>query len=194
MSHMREGLRPGGRSARVQIAIHKAVNELIVQIGSDAITVPMIASQAGVTPTTIYRRWGDLSTLLADVSLQSWQPETPPPDKGSLKADLYHWFEEFLDEMSSGPGRQVLKDVLASQQKDQAARCCSFTLQQVQHILQRAKERGDRSIPTVDDILDGVIGGLIYRITFLQEPPSVEHLYRTIDRVISMAKSDQEQS
>ncbi|MFM2484485.1 TetR/AcrR family transcriptional regulator [Celerinatantimonas yamalensis] len=194
MSHIREGLRPGGRSARVQIAIHKAVNELITQIGSDAITVPMIANHAGVTPTTIYRRWGDLPTLLADVSLQSWQPETPPPDKGSLKADLYHWFEEFVDEMSSGPGRQVLKDVLASQQKDQTARCCGFTLQQVQHILQRAKERDDRSIPTVDDILDGVIGGLIYRIIFLQEPPSVDHLHRMIDRVLLMARADQEQS
>ncbi|MFE3652021.1 helix-turn-helix domain-containing protein, partial [Streptomyces sp. NPDC059152] len=52
--------RPGGRSARVQEAVHTAVRELESEVGRDALTVPLIAARAGVTPSTIYRRWGDL--------------------------------------------------------------------------------------------------------------------------------------
>lgn len=45
------GVRPGGRSARVQVAIHRAVREQ--EQGSSALTVPAIATLAGVTPSTI---------------------------------------------------------------------------------------------------------------------------------------------
>src|SRR5450830_2127123 len=35
--------RPGGRSARVQAAVHQAARELIAEAGRDALTVPAIA-------------------------------------------------------------------------------------------------------------------------------------------------------
>ena len=56
--------RPGGRSARVQAAVHGATSALIAEHGRAAVTVPMIAARAGVTPSTIYRRWGELADLL----------------------------------------------------------------------------------------------------------------------------------
>ncbi|MEG2632003.1 MAG: ATP-binding protein, partial [Comamonas sp.] len=59
---------PGGRSARVQESVHSAVRELLEAHERSSVTVPMIAARAGVTPSTIYRRWGDLSALLADVA------------------------------------------------------------------------------------------------------------------------------
>ncbi|MET1067347.1 MAG: helix-turn-helix domain-containing protein, partial [Pseudomonas prosekii] len=81
---IKEGLRPGGRSARVQESIHSAVRDLLEEQDRSTVTVPQIAARAGVTPSTIYRRWGDLSTLLADVALARLQPETEPADTGSL--------------------------------------------------------------------------------------------------------------
>ncbi|WP_353622840.1 TetR family transcriptional regulator [Aliirhizobium terrae] len=54
----REMLRQGGRSARIQTAVHEATRELLKTTDRSAITVPMIAEKAGVTPSTIYRRWG----------------------------------------------------------------------------------------------------------------------------------------
>ena len=47
--------RPGGRSARVQAAVHAATADLIAAHGRAALTVPLIAARAGVTPSTIYR-------------------------------------------------------------------------------------------------------------------------------------------
>ena len=62
---IKEGLRPGGRSARVQESIHSAVRDLLEEQDRSTVTVPQIAARAGVTPSTIYRRWGDLAALLA---------------------------------------------------------------------------------------------------------------------------------
>ncbi|MFP8966514.1 TetR/AcrR family transcriptional regulator [Pokkaliibacter sp. CJK22405] len=181
---MREGLRPGGRSARVQKAIHEAVNALLAEQSRDSITVPQIAQRAGVTPTTIYRRWGDIASLLADVAVEAWQPEVPPADHGSLKADLYCWLEECLDETGSGPGRQLLMDVVSTAQQGPAERCCQFTNVQIEHILNRANARGETGLPTVDDVLDGVYSALIYRTIFVQEPLAVPQLHRLIDRML----------
>ena len=68
--------RPGGRSARVQAAVHQATIELMALHGRAVLTVPLIAARAGVTPSTIYRRWGDLADLLADVAVERMRPGT----------------------------------------------------------------------------------------------------------------------
>ena len=49
--------------------MHDAVRELGGPSTRNQITVPQIAAAAGVTPSTIYRRWGDLPALLADCSV-----------------------------------------------------------------------------------------------------------------------------
>jgi len=85
---IKEGLRPGGRSARVQESVHSAVRELLETHERSSVTVPMIAARAGVTPSTIYRRWGDLSVLLADVALARMRPDSEPANTGSLRGDL----------------------------------------------------------------------------------------------------------
>ncbi|MSE19101.1 TetR family transcriptional regulator, partial [Pantoea agglomerans] len=79
----REMIRQGGRSARIQAEVHNTVNRLLETLDRSAITVPMIAEQAGVTPSTIYRRWGDLSQLLADVAVARMRPIAEPEDTGS---------------------------------------------------------------------------------------------------------------
>jgi AcrR family transcriptional regulator len=56
----REMVRQGGRSARIQEAVHAATQALLNEVGRSEINVPMIAERAGVTPSTVYRRWGDL--------------------------------------------------------------------------------------------------------------------------------------
>ena len=76
---IKEGLRPGGRSARVQESIHSAVRALLEEQDRASVTVPQIAARAGVTPSTIYRRWGDLSVLLADVALARMRPTANRP-------------------------------------------------------------------------------------------------------------------
>src|ERR1700676_1614903 len=100
----RSSPRPGGRGARGQKALHWAVHELQADGGEGELTVPAVAARAGVTPSTIYRRWGTLSQLLSDVALEKLRPETAPVDTGSLKGDLTLWLEQYVGEVASPPG------------------------------------------------------------------------------------------
>ena len=76
---IRQGPRPGGRSARVQASVHQAVRDLLATSDRDGITVPAIAERAGVTPSTIYRRWGGLPELMADVAAEPVASRRAPP-------------------------------------------------------------------------------------------------------------------
>ena len=167
-----EGLRPGGRSARVQESVHQAVNALLAEMPRDEISVAQVAARAGVTPSTIYRRWGDLQTLLADVAVKRFYPDTGPADTGSLQNDLETWAQGYQEEMSSALGRAMTRDVLAGMNADgsgPACQCAAITRSQLQMILNRAIERGE-SPPDVHDLMDSVVGPLMYRLLFDDVP------------------------
>ena len=91
---VKENIRPGGRSARVQASVHAAVRELLAEMSRTEITVPLIATRAGVTPSTIYRRWGDLQELLADVAVERLRPDMEPVDTGTGAGDLEAWADQ----------------------------------------------------------------------------------------------------
>ncbi|MBO8193234.1 TetR/AcrR family transcriptional regulator [Streptomyces oryzae] len=159
--------RPGGRSARVQEAVHTAVRELEAEVGRDALTVPLIAARAGVTPSTVYRRWGDLGALLSDVAVEHLRPETEPEDLGGLSADLTAWAEQFLDEMASPPGRAYIRDaLLGDPDGDNAGRCSAYAAEQIDVVLRRATARGEPRVPGTESVIDHVVAPMMYRILF----------------------------
>ncbi len=161
--------RPGGRSARVQEAVHAAVRELEAEQGRAALTIPAIAARAGVTPSTVYRRWGDLQELLSDVAVERLRPEAPPADHGALEADLTAWAEHFLDEMSSPPGRAYIRDaLLGDPDGTNAGQCSAYAADQVEVILARARRRAEPA-PEVETVLDRVVAPIMYRILFRPE-------------------------
>ncbi|MET7324538.1 TetR/AcrR family transcriptional regulator [Streptomyces sp. NPDC005549] len=162
----RQMVRPGGRSARVQAAVHDAVRELASEMGRDALTVPLVARRAGVTPSTIYRRWGDLQELLSDVAVERLRPDTAPQDHGALYADLTAWAEQFLDEMASPTGRAYIRDaLLGDPDGGNAGQCSAYAAEQLGTVLARAAGRGDDT-PDVETVMDRVVAPLMYRILF----------------------------
>lgn len=182
----KENIRTGGRSARVQESIHAATRDLLSRLDRAAVTVPVIAAQAGVTPSTIYRRWGDLTELLADVAMARLRPDTLPLDTGSVRGDLHAWVEGYLDEMSSALGQSILRDVLACQSNERAQKCATL----VQHNLDIMRERAlARSEPTPDSeaLINAVVAPMIYRILFADQPPSLASLHVAIDECLAQA-------
>lgn len=172
---IKEGLRPGGRSARVQESVHSAVRELLEAHERSSVTVPMIAARAGVTPSTIYRRWGDLSVLLADVALARMRPDSEPANTGSLRGDLQAWAEQYLDEMSSEPGRNMMRDVQCSQTPGY---CVSILSGQFQAIVDRYP---DSTPPSVDRLINLLAAPTVFRILFASAPLQVEELHELIE-------------
>ena len=176
---IKEGLRPGGRSARVQESIHSAVRALLEEQDRASVTVPQIAARAGVTPSTIYRRWGDLSVLLADVALARMRPDGEPANTGSLRGDVRAWAEQYLDEMSSEPGRNMMRDVQSSATPGY---CVAIIGGQLQTILDRYPEQPK---PSVDRLINMVVAPTVFRILFAAQVLEVEELHRLIDIALS---------
>ncbi|UPG90134.1 TetR/AcrR family transcriptional regulator [Luteibacter aegosomaticola] len=180
------GPRPGGRSARVQAAIHQAVRDLLAEGPREAVTVPAIAARASVTPSTIYRRWGDLSRLLADVAVEQLHPEGEPADTGSYRSDLATWLEQYRDEMSSGPGRTMLRDVLSATNGENSGRCLLYCTTQLDLLRERALARGDTPLAT-QAIIDGIVAPMMYRLLFAADAPSAADVSHWLDEQVSRA-------
>lgn len=161
----REMVRQGGRSARVQTAVHAASRKLLEEMDRSDITVPMIAERAGVTPSTIYRRWGTLGDLLADVAVERLRPATPPADTGSTASDLEAYVLEYAEEMSSRVGRALLRDVIADSADDAPIRCCTYTNDNLNLISDRAVARGEPPLD-VPQVFDRIFAPIGYHILF----------------------------
>jgi AcrR family transcriptional regulator len=162
---VKELIRTGGRSARIQSAVHEAVKRLSAAADRNALTVPQIAAEAGVTPSTIYRRWGDLPALLADVAVARLRPTSDPEDTGAVATDLRAFIEQYAEEMSSPAGQTLIRDVLWPSGESFPGQCCTFTRTHLETISARAKERGEEPFD-IDEVIDHVVAPIIYHILF----------------------------
>ncbi len=165
MVAVKERVRVGGRSARIQAAVHEAVKRLSATTDREALTVPQIATEAGVTPSTIYRRWGDLPALLADVAVERLRPACDPEDTGAVATDLRAFIEQYAEEMSSPVGQSLLRDVLSASGESFPAQCCSFTRAHLATIVARAKARGEPPFD-IEEVIDHVVAPIVYHILF----------------------------
>ncbi|NGO68082.1 TetR/AcrR family transcriptional regulator [Streptomyces boncukensis] len=80
-------VRPGGRTARVRAAVLRAAGDALAEHGFAQLDLADIARRAGVGKTTVYRRWGTVTGLLADL-LADMARTSPRTETGSLLGDL----------------------------------------------------------------------------------------------------------
>jgi AcrR family transcriptional regulator len=181
---IKERIRIGGRSARIQGAVHEAVKRLSAATPREDLTVPQIAAEAGVTPSTIYRRWGDLGSLLADVAVARLRPNADPENTGATASDLRVFIEQFMEEMSSPVGRALIRDVFSSSEESYPCKCAGFTREHLTTIAERAKARGETPFD-VDDVVDHVVAPIIYRILFGDRDLTLDYCHALLNRFLS---------
>jgi AcrR family transcriptional regulator len=184
---VRERVRVGGRSARIQSAVHQAVKSLGAKTSRDQLTVPQIAAEAGVTPSTIYRRWGDLSELLADVAVERLRPIADPEDTGAMTSDLRAFIEQFMEEMSSPVGRALMRDVFSPSGATYPVQCACFTQEHLATIVARAKARGETPFD-IDEVIDHVVAPIIYHILYGDREPTLDYCHSLLNRLQSLPK------
>ncbi|MFE2479074.1 TetR/AcrR family transcriptional regulator C-terminal ligand-binding domain-containing protein [Streptomyces sp. NPDC059389] len=80
--------RPGGRTARVRAAVLDATAQVLAEQGFARLDLADIARRAEVGKTTVYRRWGTVTGLVADLLLDMAQQSVPRTETGSLLGDL----------------------------------------------------------------------------------------------------------
>ncbi len=165
-TQQRSSERPGGRSARVQAAVRDAVVELICDPGHEPVTIPIVAARAGVNPTSIYRRWGDINGLLSDIAVAELDADTDVPDTGTLVDDLHVWAEQVLDYLKRPGGISFLRTAVnVAVDEEGRQRCLRNRRSQLGLMLGRAVERGD-DVPRLDRVMDRVVAPLYFRVLF----------------------------
>jgi AcrR family transcriptional regulator len=156
--------RPGGRSAQVQAVVRKALEELIAQEGRDKVTVPAVAERAGVSASSIYRRWGDVNGLLGETATQRLDPNRPLPETGDLKAELTAWAKELILHLNK-PGNASMLKAAAALAGSEETNCLKNRRNEATVLVNRAQARGDAT-PTVQQVLDHMMAPIIYRLIF----------------------------
>jgi AcrR family transcriptional regulator len=81
-------LRPGGRTARVRAAVLRAAGDVLAERGFTHLDLADVARRAQVGKTTVYRRWGTATGLVADLLMDMAAQSQPRTETGSLLGDL----------------------------------------------------------------------------------------------------------
>lgn len=155
--------RPGGRSAAVLNSVKVAVEELVQEKGRERVTIPMVAERAGVNPTSVYRRWGDLQTMINDIATYRLDPTRPIPEHGSIRADLTEWAREIVEHYRNPTNAALLRGGAASAGETESD-CTRNRRAEAGMIVERY---GAGSPVTPDQVIDHLVAPIIYRVIFL---------------------------
>ncbi len=177
-------IRPGGRSERIQKAVHAAVNALKAENPDREITIAQIAERANLPPSTIYRRWGNLADLLAAVAEERFLADPAVPDTGAFKSDLTMWLEQFVDDISSGPGMVLLEERVANVVL--ARKTAGYAYANLDLLCRRAQARGEPA-PTPDWLMNLLVAPVIYRLLFIRQTVSKPFQAKLVELVTSHA-------
>jgi AcrR family transcriptional regulator len=172
------GSRPGGRSARVRASVHRAVQELVGE-EAEVLTIPVVAARAGVHPTTVYRRWGSVGDLLADVVTSRFSGDIVVPDTGSLREDLERYAYDLAKDLGDPDTLALVRATIGTGGEQGAAACRGERQDQLEAILDRERARG-KPAPSLERTMDAVLAPLYYRAVFTNFPLTPEWTRRLV--------------
>src|SRR3954468_4303716 len=81
-------VRPRGRTARDRVAVPQAAGDALAEHGFAHLDLGDVARRAEVGRTNVYRRWGTVTVLVADLLTEMAEQSLPRTETGSLLDDL----------------------------------------------------------------------------------------------------------
>ncbi len=149
-----------------------AVLDLLAEDGYARLTLGAVATRAGVSTATVYRRWPTKRELILAVASQIAAAETPDADTGSLDGDLRALFEQKRRVFAGKAGAALVSLVGESAHDPDLAGAVRQSIldptrDHLSAILNRAAERGQTSVGADSDAAARIIVGLIVtNVTF----------------------------
>lgn len=183
---MTAGTRPGGRTAAVRDAVLRAAADLLVESGLEGLELAAVAERAGVGKSTVYRRWGSVPALVADLLVDMADTSSPRPATGSLSTDLLaaaKLIRRTLTDPRQGP---LFKAIIATATSDPttAHALAAFyrkRVDEVAHVVTDAVDRGEAP-DGVDarEVIRHLSAPLYYRFLTDTAPISVADVRRSV--------------
>lgn len=186
--------RTGGRSARVRQAVLTATLDQLASQGIEGLTISEVATRAGVAETTIYRRWGTRTALVADAVTELAAVNNPVPDTGTLRGDL-HQLADQISDLISRPGiARLLAAITAlSADSDVATarrRFWNDRFELTACVVRRAVERGELPESVLPrEVLETLSAPLYFRLLVVDQPLERDFVTRCIDQTIAIYSS-----
>jgi len=160
------------RSVEADRAIISATLGALVELGYEAISFEAVAARAGVSKTTIYRRWRSKESLVKD-ALSSLHEKVELPDTGSARDDLVLLIKGFRQRIRSsalGPMTSRLISAAVSTPKLMEIFQATVFAQRraaARTVLGRGQSRGELPLNLdIDLALDAIIGTIFFRSLF----------------------------
>jgi len=187
--------RPGGRTARTRQAVMAAVVGELAESGYAGTTVERVAARAGIAKTTIYRRWGGMDRLLADLMAEHAAAEVPVPDCGDLRSDLRALARSVVNMLSDPPIGAAFASILAAGAFNPAARevlsaNLADRISAMRVIIDRAVCRGEAPTGTDGAEVIRTMAILIYGRIFILGELASPSLADSVAAVVRSAAAD----
>ncbi|GAB7070146.1 TetR/AcrR family transcriptional regulator [Mycobacterium hodleri] len=183
---MTAATRPGGRTAAVRDGVLRAAADLLVESGLEGIELATVAQRAGVGKSTVYRRWGTVAALVADLLVDMADTSSRRPATGALSSDLLaaaKLIRRTLTDPRQGP---LFKAIIATATYDPttAQALAAFyrkRVDEVSHVVTEAVERGEAP-DGVDarEVIRHLSAPLYYRFLTDTAPISTADVRRTV--------------
>jgi len=165
--------RPGGRTARTTAAVLDAACRLLITKGLEKLSIAEVATASEVHETTIYRRWKTVNALALDACLRGVSVAVPPPQRGSLQADLVALIRSIIKLLEEPAGKAMLDICRISDPQVAKVRAVFFAKRfaAADVLFDRAVERGEWN-DTFDRgrLLELLVGPIFLRALVTQEP------------------------
>jgi AcrR family transcriptional regulator len=179
------------RDPQRRAAILQAALALVAEVGYDRATIDAIATRAGVSKPTLYRRWPHgKPELVADAIRERHAQGGTPPDTGSLRGDLLALIAiqtgQLLEDVHLACG--LLTEMRTSAELAAVMRehVISEERHRVDELVTRATARGElpAGIP-VSPLFADVAGSIVFtRVTITGEPVDRAFAEELVDHVL----------
>lgn len=156
------------------------------------LTIDEVAERAGVSKTTIYRRWPTKGTLVFEAFSADFLARQPSPDTGSLRGDLLTALRAWIRVNKGTVKGRTLVGLIAEVQRDpelaEIWREGVIGPVRAQHrtIVEQAMGRGEVSPDTDPDVvLDLVFGAAYHRLLQSHQPLTDRFAQAVVDTVVA---------
>jgi AcrR family transcriptional regulator len=184
-------VRPGGRTERNRQAVAAAALALIRR-GETALSPALVAEEAGVARSTVYRRWPTRADLLREAQALHIR-SLRIPDTGNFERDLNHLALR-LAKFFSNPTEVAMNVAMAThvdpEFNDWQVEAWKHTNAELSLPFTRAIERGELATEIdVASLVEMLVSPMIVRTVIMKEPFVARDARRIAHQIVRLVKS-----
>ncbi|MFI7273234.1 TetR/AcrR family transcriptional regulator [Streptomyces sp. NPDC049879] len=188
-------VRPGGRTARVREAVLRAAGDALAEQGFERFDLGEVARRAGVGKTTLYRRWGTTTGLVADLLADMAEQSLPRTESGDLLTDLRANARLVLRTLTDTRQSALFRSVIAAATGDERTaaalhRFYAVRIAEWAPCVEQAVARGELPAGTdASEVVRAVSAPLYYRLLASGDPLDEGAADRAAEAAVAAARA-----